>query len=502
MLITGFCLFWLAPQALATWSIVIMNRKTGEVGVAAATCIPNIDLRSALPVIVVGKGAAAAQSFIDTSGSNRQQIRHGIEAGWDAQTILRFLDATDNQHQTRQYGMVSRRGDPVTFTGTGAGLARFGVVGTVGDYDYSIQGNVLTGDEVVLAAEAALRASTGDMGQRMMQGMEAAMQMGGDGRCSCTTGLPTSCGVPPQTFTHSAFTGFLIVARPGDTDGTCSSGLGCANGDYYANLNFAGNATTPDPVVALRGLFDTWRAGLSGVPDQFRSQLTSQNDVMQAGGNDFASVVVTVRDILGTQLAQGVSNLEVTQTSGPESATLENIVDHGDGTYSIAWRSTQIPGQATFAIDCVLPDNSRIRLHPEVTLQAQAPRELFLTRSRYQTGQGTQLPVLLDLGQTHAGSPYRIYASTSGTQPGTQIGSVQLPLNHDALLTYTQTLNGGSPFNNSVGTLDVMGRTSSALALPANRLIDYVGSTLSFAAIVQGPSGPQATNAASILIEY
>ena len=37
----------------ATWSIVIVDRLTGEVCVATATCIPNANIQQHVPVIVV-----------------------------------------------------------------------------------------------------------------------------------------------------------------------------------------------------------------------------------------------------------------------------------------------------------------------------------------------------------------------------------------------------------------------------------------------------------------
>ncbi len=250
-LMSALAFLILAPQALATWSIVVMNTRTGEVGVASATCIANLNLARYVPLILVGEGAAAAQSAIDTSAINRGRIWNAMLAGEPPQVILDLLEAADGWHQTRQYGIVNRFGAPVTFTGTQAGQAHFGVAGSVGDYTYAIQGNVLTDPAVILAAEQAFRSSPGDMAERIMQGMQAARALGGDGRCSCSPSAPTSCGAPPASFTHSAYIGVVIVARPGDTDGTCPAAVGCAGGEYYLNLNFRGNAGTLDPVEAL-----------------------------------------------------------------------------------------------------------------------------------------------------------------------------------------------------------------------------------------------------------
>ncbi|MEZ6019607.1 MAG: DUF1028 domain-containing protein [Planctomycetota bacterium] len=285
--------------AQATWSIVVIDRRTGEVGITSATCIADLDLSVHLPVVVVGHGAGAAQSAIDTQGRNRREIRQALLAGKTPDEILTWLAATDTSHQSRQYGLVSRTGPAVTFTGTGAGLARFGVTGSVGPYDYAIQGNVLTGDEVVLAAETAFRSTSGDMAERMMAGMEAAMGLGGDGRCSCAPSDPTGCGVPPVGFTHSAYTGFFIVARPGDSDGDCDAITGCVTGQYYGFLNFVGNANTADPVVELRAQFDAWRLGLQGRPDHFQSTWAWTDSGLVADGSDTAALELDLRDLLG-----------------------------------------------------------------------------------------------------------------------------------------------------------------------------------------------------------
>ena len=51
-----------AQPALATWSIVVINTKTGEVAVASATCLTNTNLIPDLPVVYPGLGTAAVQS--------------------------------------------------------------------------------------------------------------------------------------------------------------------------------------------------------------------------------------------------------------------------------------------------------------------------------------------------------------------------------------------------------------------------------------------------------
>jgi len=54
-----------ALPASATWSIVVVNTQTGEVVVAAATCLENFNLIKDLPVMRVGHGGAVSQGLID-----------------------------------------------------------------------------------------------------------------------------------------------------------------------------------------------------------------------------------------------------------------------------------------------------------------------------------------------------------------------------------------------------------------------------------------------------
>ena len=90
-------------------------------------------------------------------------------------SLVDALAMQDPAHQTRQYGIVSLDGAPVTFTGTGAGAGVCGLTGEVGDLVYAIQGNVITGDPVCLDAEAALLQTEGDLTQKIMAAMEAAV---------------------------------------------------------------------------------------------------------------------------------------------------------------------------------------------------------------------------------------------------------------------------------------------------------------------------------------
>lgn len=223
-----------APGAAqATWSIILIDTRTGEIAVGSATCLTNFDLRDGTPILIPGVGAATAQSFVDSTGQNRVFIRDGLARGTPPQTIITQLASFDGGHQTRQYGIVDIHpvspggGRAATFSGTGAGQWAGGQTGHfqythgghTGTIVYAIQGNILTGAPVVQQAVLAAMNTDGDLAARLMASMEAARLMGGDGRCSCTAG-PTSCGSPPPTFTKSAHIGYMLIARTGDREGS------------------------------------------------------------------------------------------------------------------------------------------------------------------------------------------------------------------------------------------------------------------------------------------
>lgn len=206
--------------APATWSVIIVDTRTGEIAVGSATCLTGFDLRDNTPVLLTGIGAATAQSFVDQSGQNRVFIRDRLLEGASPAAILQGLSLFDPGHQTRQYGLGDTLGRPGTFSGTGAGAWAGGRAGQVGHLIYAVQGNVITGEPVVAEMERIIATARADLPELLMLSMEAARAMGGDGRCSCLTGPPPSCGAPPRGgFVKSAHIAYMMIARAGDRSG-------------------------------------------------------------------------------------------------------------------------------------------------------------------------------------------------------------------------------------------------------------------------------------------
>jgi uncharacterized Ntn-hydrolase superfamily protein len=363
----------LTAPALATWSIVVVDTRTREVGVASATCLENFNLRRFLPVIVPTRGAAAAQSLVDTSGSNRLEIWNGFLGGDDPNAIFEQLSIGDSQFQSRQYGIVDTAGRALTFTGNRAGAYAGGITGRSGNLVYAIQGNVITGQPVIAQAEAALLGTPGDMAERLMAAMEAARDMGGDGRCSCRTGPPPSCGAPPPSFNKSAHIGFVLVARRGDPLGMCS-GIGCARPDYFCTLNVAFQVNgDPDPVDQLRGLFDAWRLAQVSKVDAVQSNATASVARRPDGAGQTAEIVIQLADWRG-QPPGDVTQVAVSHDAELGSAGVFEIgavetVDAAAGTYRVPLTSSAKRGRDHFRIDVTTSAGTLRTLTPSPTIR-------------------------------------------------------------------------------------------------------------------------------------
>lgn len=474
LLLSLLALAAFATPARATWSIIIVDTRTGEIAIGCATCLTGFDLLTITPVLLVNRGAAAAQASVNIGSiQNRAVIWAGLMSLASPAEILSALAAQDPQHQTRQYGIVDVLGRKQTFSGTQNSQFAGGVTGSIGTIHYSIQGNILTGAAVVTAAEQAILTSTGDLPQRLMEAMEAARAMGGDGRCSCSPAAPTSCGAPPPSFTKSAHIGYMVVARQGDTDGTCTmAALGCASGDYYMKLNVANQtAAAPDPVLQLATQFDAWRTGLIGRPDHNLSTVTFDPPSLIPDGASTATATLVLRDRQGTPLASGGASVVVqADASGTAPVTIGAVTDNGDGTYTFPVTAATQVGTAQLRItadDGVRP----VLLSPRTPIEVRADA-LWGATERLSAATGGSIPLQLDAGAGAAGRVYVVAMSGSGTTPGFVLPpALPIPLNPDPWFSISLQLANSPFFVNTLGSLDAQGRALAQFAMPGNNLL-------------------------------
>ena len=340
-IIAGSIIF-LPVATQATWSINVVDTNTKEVAVGTATCVNNIDLTNLASVVVVNKGTGSSQSFIDSDGTRRATIFTGLLNEIPPATILTALELLPG-HQTRQYGIADTNGGTLTFSGAGNFPFAGGAVGSSGSMYYAVQGNILTGMPVIAAAVQALLTTTGDLPAKLMAAMQAAREMGGDGRCSCPAGPEaTSCGSPPASFTNSATNGGMIVARIGDTDDAVCDAGGCTDGDYFMKLDVAGDSLpNVDPVTQLQDQFDAFRTAHEGRPDAIQSIVSFHPGRMMISLLDWRGISITVPII----------NIMVQHAPDSDGLAVIGVpIDNGDGTFDVALATAETDGTDHFVV--------------------------------------------------------------------------------------------------------------------------------------------------------
>jgi hypothetical protein len=481
----------LAPAiARATWSIVLVDTKTGEVAIGCATCLTGLDLETVVPVMVTGIGGACAQSSIDSSGTNRKFIWDKLQEGWTPGAILSQLSKNDPQFQSRQYGIVDHLARRATFTGTQCGAWAGGVAGKVGTLAFAIQGNVLTGQPVVNDALSAVLNTDGDLAEKLMAGMEAAQVDGGDGRCSCDNNMPDSCGSPPPNYDprrdKSAHIGFMMISRIGDLDGMCDGTVGCANGAYYMNLNVANQgASDPDPVIQLRSLFDQFRVDHRGRPDHILSTKTVTPATTPGNGTKSVDLALRLVDWDGTDVGHGGATITVTHSTG--SAGLSTIglpIDHGDGTYTVPIVAGE--GQGIDEFEIVVDDGAgAVTLYPFPKLQLTDT--LVADRSHLSAAAGGSVNFSLFGPEGVPPDWYLLLCTGSGTSPGLVFHQATVPLNWDSLLAASVELRNSDIFVNTNSAFLPDGTQSAKFHVEANDLLPIVGMELDFAFFTTSP---------------
>jgi uncharacterized Ntn-hydrolase superfamily protein len=269
LLVAAAATLLLPATGSATWSIVAVDRETGRVVIASATCVsqralrnfPSEGLWDVQAIVVPGRGVAAAQAAVDRSRANQLLIRRELEAGTDPHRIVEFL-MEDPAREGRQFAIVDLSGRSAAFTGARNGNAALHVQGAVRGtgIHVSIQGNLLASDEVVLAAYRAFLATEGTLEDRVMAAMEAADRAGGDARCICTT-----APVPDAPCAHrTAHVAYILAADPEDAPDPEHH----ARGAWSLFLHVTDEDITPEenanPVVTLRMRYDAHREAGSG----------------------------------------------------------------------------------------------------------------------------------------------------------------------------------------------------------------------------------------------
>jgi uncharacterized Ntn-hydrolase superfamily protein len=251
-------------SAWATWSVIAVDKKTGEVIVASATCVAQAgfpkrqpigarDLMDLQAVIVPGVGVAACQAGADNSHKNQMTVFEELKKGTEPAKIIEILHL-DPDIERRQFGILDMQGRSAGFNGSGNSNASLYVPGHVGDYYFQVQGNTLFSDQVTYEAALAFTRAKGTLADHVMAAMEAADAKGGDKRCNCETDPKPAAPCDGKT----AHVAYIVVARKGEVTRKSHN-----EGDYYAYIRVTDDdikaSENANPVKTLRMRYDAWK---------------------------------------------------------------------------------------------------------------------------------------------------------------------------------------------------------------------------------------------------
>ena len=159
-----------------TFSIVARSGDGRAHGVAVASKF--LSVGNAVPAAEADVGALATQSYANLA--YRPQGLTLLRTGVGAAGVVAGLTAADDGRAGRQLGVVGATGDGATYTGADCHAWAGGAAGD----GYAIQGNILTGPEVVEQMRRAWLASADEvqLARRLLAALRAGDLAGGDRR--------------------------------------------------------------------------------------------------------------------------------------------------------------------------------------------------------------------------------------------------------------------------------------------------------------------------------
>lgn len=298
----------LGSHAQDTFSIVAVDTITGEVGSAGASCVnlfqTGFSDDSFLGELFPGVGAINSQAYY--IGANQANARNRMNLGDTPSEIINWLVDNDiqSQPQLRQYGIVAMvDGSPQSAAHTGNSTDDYKnhILGP----NYSIQGNILLGQEVLDSMEAGFLNEQGDLSCKLMAAMQGANIVGADSRCA-------------SNGTSSLFA-FIKVAQPTDSFGIPS---------FKVSVRTMSNAGI-EPLDSLQSKFNLEYNCTSGIVET--AMFSKHFSVFPNPANDFLTVENKTTSEYQLQLFD-IRGAVILQKELINTAIL-NVSDYPSGTY-------------------------------------------------------------------------------------------------------------------------------------------------------------------------
>jgi uncharacterized Ntn-hydrolase superfamily protein len=159
---------------IATFSIVGLDKNTGDVGVAVASKF--LAVGSIVPWADPHGGAIATQALANASFGPKALglMRDGATA---SATLSKLLE-DDAGRERRQVGLVDLKGGSAAHTGSNCQKWAGHRIGE----GFACQGNILTGEQTIESMVQTFQAANGFLGERLVAALKAGEEAGGDRR--------------------------------------------------------------------------------------------------------------------------------------------------------------------------------------------------------------------------------------------------------------------------------------------------------------------------------
>jgi uncharacterized Ntn-hydrolase superfamily protein len=203
-----------------TFSIVAMDPETDEYGVAVASRV--LDVGYIVPWVEADVGAVATQAYSNPYFG--PWVLEELSNGKSAAEAMRSVLERDTLPDDRQVGIVDKNGQSASHTGANTTAW----AGHRNGPNVAVQGNILTGPEVVDSMFAVYMRTKGPLAERLLAALEAGEKAGGDSRGKQSASL-------------------VVMAKRGGYLGA---------DDRLVDLKVVDN---PEPVKELRRQYELWQ---------------------------------------------------------------------------------------------------------------------------------------------------------------------------------------------------------------------------------------------------
>jgi uncharacterized Ntn-hydrolase superfamily protein len=214
--------------ACATWSVIIIDPLTKEIGIAGASCSPNC---YGIGAVVPGKGAVVVQAMSNSDA--RQKAIQMILTGAPPAEIIEAIKNQMYDFERQQYAVISFQhiNEPASYSGALTNDTK----GTVMASGITVQGNTLANEEVLQKVFDAVmdgKKRALPMHELLMLALAVGSDAGGDKRCGA----------------QKSTSAFITIFKPSDKPNKPTMDLRV----------FGQHKGGPNAVVVLRRQYDKW----------------------------------------------------------------------------------------------------------------------------------------------------------------------------------------------------------------------------------------------------